>query len=161
MLVAKAEGDEVYAGTINDDGALELESTNARRTIRRSSRIIRMVEDAQSRRARSEQWVEKFARVYTPAVIVLALAVFLVPPLALGAAWGEWFYRALVLLVIACPCALVISTPVTHRRGPGERRAARRADQGRVLPRAAGRALLQSHSTRPAPSPAGSRAWWR
>ena len=72
-----------------------------------------MVGDAQSRRAPSEQWVEKFARVYTPAVMLLALAIFLVPPLAFGGAWADWFYRALVLLVIACPCALVISTPVS------------------------------------------------
>jgi len=71
-----------------------------------------MVSEAQSRRAPSEQWVEKFARVYTPAVMALALAVALVPPLVSGV-WGEWFYRVLVLLVIACPCALVISTPVS------------------------------------------------
>ena len=71
-----------------------------------------MVEGAHSRRARAEQWVEKFARVYTPAVIALAFAIFVLPPLLFGAAWGDWFYRALVLLVIACPCVLVISTPV-------------------------------------------------
>jgi Cd2+/Zn2+-exporting ATPase len=77
------------------------------------ARIIRMVEEAHARRAPSEQWVESFARIYTPAVMVLALAVFLVPPLLLGGQWADWFYRALVLLVIACPCALVISTPVS------------------------------------------------
>ncbi|MBX9934322.1 MAG: heavy metal translocating P-type ATPase [Methylobacterium sp.] len=105
-------GSEVYAGTINGEGALDIETTKGAQDTT-LARIIRMVGSAQSRRAPSEQWVERFARVYTPAVMVLALAVFLVPPLLLGGAWEPWFYRALVLLVIACPCALVISTPVT------------------------------------------------
>jgi len=110
--VAKGPGDAIYAGTINREGVLEVASTKAagETTL---ARIIRMVEEAQGRRARVEQWVERFARVYTPIVIVLALAVCLVPPLAFGLPWQEWFYRALVLLVIACPCALVISTPVS------------------------------------------------
>ncbi len=108
----KAAGAEVFAGTINGDGAIEVESTKASDDTT-LARIIRMVEEAHGRRAKAEQWVEKFARVYTPAVIALAIAVFLVPPLAFGAVWAEWFYRALVLLVIACPCALVISTPVS------------------------------------------------
>jgi Cd2+/Zn2+-exporting ATPase len=77
------------------------------------ARIIRLVEEAQARRSPSERWVDRFARVYTPAVIALALAVFLVPPLVAGGGWTVWLYRALVLLVIACPCALVISTPVS------------------------------------------------
>jgi Cd2+/Zn2+-exporting ATPase len=72
-----------------------------------------MVGEAQSRRAPAEQWVEAFARYYTPAVMLLALTFLVVPPLAVGGSWAGWFYRALVLLVIACPCALVISTPVT------------------------------------------------
>jgi Cd2+/Zn2+-exporting ATPase len=110
--VAKEPGGEVFAGTINGDGALEVESTK-RAEDTTLARITRMVEGAHSRRARAEQWVEKFARVYTPAVIALALAIFVLPPLLFGAAWGDWFYRALVLLVIACPCALVISTPVS------------------------------------------------
>jgi len=110
--VSKAAGDEVFAGTINGDGALEVESTKpADETT--LAHIIRMVEEAQSRKAPSEQWVERFARLYTPVVMGLALAVLLVPPLAFGAAWSDWIYRALVLLVIACPCALVISTPVS------------------------------------------------
>ncbi len=110
--VPKSRGDEVFAGTINGDGALRIETTRAASDTT-LARIIRMVGDAQSRRGPSEQWVEKFARVYTPAVMLLALAIFLVPPLAFGGAWADWFYRSLVLLVIACPCALVISTPVS------------------------------------------------
>ena len=78
--VAKEPGGEVFAGTINGDGALEVESTKAAEDTT-LARIIRMVEEAHSRRARAEQWVEKFARVYTPAVIALALAIFVVPPL--------------------------------------------------------------------------------
>lgn len=110
--VQKAPGDEVFAGTINGDGALTVESTKPS-TETTLARITRMVGEAQSRRAPSEQWVEKFAKYYTPAVMLLAVAFFLIPPLAFGGAWSLWFYRALVLLVIACPCALVISTPVS------------------------------------------------
>jgi Zn2+/Cd2+-exporting ATPase len=112
MPVPKETGASVFAGTINGDGALEIEATK-RADDTTLAHIIRMVEEAQSRRAPSEQWVEKFARIYTPAVLALALAVLLVPPLAFGGAWDAWIYRALVLLVIACPCALVISTPVS------------------------------------------------
>ncbi len=110
--VPKAADDEVFAGTINGSGVLEVRSTRTADDTTLAN-IIRLVEQAQSRRSPSEQWVEKFARVYTPAVMALALAVAVVPPLAAAAAWGVWFYRALVLLVIACPCALVISTPVS------------------------------------------------
>lgn len=109
--VSKEPGGEVFAGTINEDGAIEFKSTKpaADTTL---ARIIRMVEQAQSRRAPVEQWVEKFARYYTPAMIGVALLVAIVPPL-LGGLWFRWFYEALVMLVIACPCALVISTPVS------------------------------------------------
>lgn len=108
----KEPGSEVFAGTINGDGALEVEATKtASDTI--LAHIIRLVGEAQGRRAPSEQWVERFARVYTPCVITLAATVLVVPPLLLGASWVEWIYRALVLLVISCPCALVISTPVS------------------------------------------------
>ena len=110
--VPKTEGKEVFAGTINGDGALTVECTKPAGDTT-LAHIIRLVGEAQSRRAPSEQWVEKFARVYTPAVMGLAVAVLLVPPLFFGGAWQDWFYRSLVLLVIACPCALVISTPVS------------------------------------------------
>ena len=110
--VAKRRDDEVFAGTINGSGVLEVRSTRAADDTT-LAHIIRLVEEAQSRRSPSEQWVEKFARIYTPAVMALALAVAVVPPLAFAASWGDWLYRALVLLVIACPCALVISTPVS------------------------------------------------
>jgi Cd2+/Zn2+-exporting ATPase len=108
----KQAGDAVYAGTINGDGALIVESTKAANdtTI---ARIIRMVGEAQSLRAPSEQWVEHFARIYTPVIMLVALVVLLGPPLLLAGDWNEWIYNALVLLVIACPCALVISTPVS------------------------------------------------
>ena len=110
--VSKEPGDEVFAGTINGEGTLEVEATKpATDTV--LSRITRMVSEAHSRRAPSEQWVERFARIYTPAVMALAILVLLVPPLAFGASWEAWVYNALVLLVIACPCALVISTPVS------------------------------------------------
>lgn len=112
MPVSKSVGDEVFAGTINEDGSIEFTSSKAASETT-LSRIIRMVEEAQSRRAPSEQWVEKFARYYTPAMILLAALIAVVPPLLFDGSWNEWFYEALVILVIACPCALVISTPVS------------------------------------------------
>lgn len=110
--VAKEPGDLVFAGTINGDGAVEMRSTRTAGATT-LAHLIRMVSEAQSRRSHSEQWVERFAQIYTPLVLVLALALFIIPPLLLGGDWADWFYRALVLLVIACPCALVISTPVS------------------------------------------------
>ena len=111
-LVPKGAGDDVYAGTINGEGTLTVRATKAASdTV--LSKIIRMVGDAHSRRAEVEQWVTKFARIYTPVVMGLAVLIALVPPLVAGGDWGFWFYNALVLLVIACPCALVISTPVS------------------------------------------------
>lgn len=110
--VAKAPGDPVYAGTINEDGAIEFTSTS-RAEDTTLARIVRMVEEGQQRRAQAEQWVERFARYYTPAMMVLALAIATVPPLVAAGAWSYWIYQALVILVIACPCALVISTPVS------------------------------------------------
>jgi Zn2+/Cd2+-exporting ATPase len=111
-LVTKETGDDVYAGTINGEGTLTVRATKAAGdTV--LARIIRMVGDAHSRRAPVEQWVAKFARIYTPGVMILAILIATVPPLLFGGAWSFWFYNALVLLVIACPCALVISTPVS------------------------------------------------
>jgi heavy metal-(Cd/Co/Hg/Pb/Zn)-translocating P-type ATPase len=107
----KGPGAEVYAGTLNSYGSLEIEVTKLVRdtTI---ARIIHMVEDAQSKRAPSQAFVERFAAVYTPIVLVLLVGIVLIPPLVLGYPWAPWIYRGLALLVVACPCALVVSTPV-------------------------------------------------
>jgi len=113
--VEKEPGDPVYAGTINGSGSLEfrVEGTSGSTLL---NRIVRLIDQAYQRRAPSEQWVDQFARYYTPTMMLLAVAVMLIPPTIVG--WsGEsattWFYNGLVLLVIACPCALVISTPVS------------------------------------------------
>lgn len=117
--VAKAPGDDVFAGTINQSGALELIVTHlaADNTL---SRIIHMVAEAQTQKAPTQRWVDKFAKYYTPAVVALATLVATVPPLVFSQPFWDpttgphgWLYRALALLVIACPCALVISTPVS------------------------------------------------
>jgi Cd2+/Zn2+-exporting ATPase len=110
--VEKEIGDEVFAGTINGDGLLEIETTKAADDTT-LARIIKMVGDASSKRAPSEKWVEKFAAIYTPIVMIVALLMLVIPPLVFSAEWSVWLYRSLVLLVIACPCALVISTPVS------------------------------------------------
>jgi Cd2+/Zn2+-exporting ATPase len=112
MPVGKQTSDEVYAGSINGEGTMEIRSSKlaADTTL---AQITRMVGEAHNKRAEAEQWVEKFARIYTPVVMIVALAVFVIPPLFFGGIWNESFYHALVLLVIACPCALVISTPVS------------------------------------------------
>jgi Cd2+/Zn2+-exporting ATPase len=112
LPIEKVAGDEVFAGTINGRGALDVVVTRLRRDST-LARIIHMVERAQGQRAPSQTFVDRFARVYTPVVLAVAVAVALAPPLFLGGAWGTWLYRSLVLLVIACPCALVISTPVS------------------------------------------------
>jgi len=110
--IDKAPGDEVYAGTINGRGAMEVRVLRLGRDSR-LARIIHLVETAQARRAPVQSFVDRFARVYTPAVLALAIVVAMAPPLLAGAAFATWIYRALVLLVVACPCALVISTPVS------------------------------------------------
>ena len=112
LPVEKSTGQEVFAGTINGYGALEISVTRLRRDTT-LARIIALVEQAQSQRAPTQAFVERFARYYTPAVIVLAIGVAVVPPLVFGHPFQLWFYRALVLLVISCPCALVISTPIS------------------------------------------------
>jgi Cd2+/Zn2+-exporting ATPase len=105
-------GSTVFAGTIALDGTLALRVTRpASDTV--LARIIRQVAEAGRRRASAERWVDRFARVYTPAVFVAAILTAVIPPLAGIGGWADWFYRALVLLVIGCPCALVISTPVS------------------------------------------------
>jgi Cd2+/Zn2+-exporting ATPase len=115
--VEKGPGDSVYSGSLNGPGGLLV------RTLREAGestlqRIARLVEEAQATRAPAEQFVDRFSRVYTPLVVAVAVVLAVVPAL-LGAAFGEWFYRALALLIIACPCALVISTPVTVVSGIG------------------------------------------
>lgn len=110
--VPKDIGSQVFAGTVNGNGSLEVEATRlaGETTL---AQIIRMVGEAQSRRAPSEQWVDRFAQVYTPVVLAVAILIAVVPPLLSAGSWNDWLYRALVLLVIGCPCALVISTPVS------------------------------------------------
>jgi Cd2+/Zn2+-exporting ATPase len=112
LPVEKAVGDKVFAGTINQAGSLEYAVTAAagNSTL---ARIIHAVEQAQGARAPTQRFVDSFSKIYTPAVFALALAVAVIPPMFMGALWFDWIYRALVLLVVACPCALVISTPVT------------------------------------------------
>ncbi len=112
LPVDKVEGDAVFAGTINEWGSFEYRVT-ATADDSTLARIIHAVEEAQGVRAPTQRFVDQFARVYTPVVFALALAVAVLPPLLLGGDWFTWVYKALVLLVIACPCALVISTPVT------------------------------------------------
>ncbi|ODG98434.1 cadmium-transporting ATPase [Nostoc sp. KVJ20] len=110
--VDKEIGDTVYAGTMNQTGFLLVKVTHTAgdTTV---AKIIHLVEQAQGSRAPTQQWVDRFAEVYTPIVILIAIAIALIPPLAFAQPFNVWVYRALVMLVIACPCALVISTPVS------------------------------------------------
>ncbi len=118
MPVLKLHGDEVFAGTINGEGTLEI-SVVRKASDSTLNHIIHLVEEAHGRRAQSQRFVDRFARVYTPAVVLAALFIAVVPPLFGAPFWNladgthGWLYRALTLLVISCPCALVISTPVT------------------------------------------------
>jgi Zn2+/Cd2+-exporting ATPase len=115
--VEKGVDDVVYSGSLNGQGGLLVEATK-RSGDSTLQRIARLVEEAQASKAPAEQFVDRFSRVYTPVVVAAAVALAVVPPL-LGGGFGEWFYRALALLIIACPCALVISTPVTVVSGIG------------------------------------------
>jgi Cd2+/Zn2+-exporting ATPase len=110
--VEKHIGDTVFAGTINEQGVLEVKATSDSKhsTL---AKIVRVIEETQGNQAPTQRFIDVFARYYTPAVVVLAVLVAVVPPLAFGADFSQWLYKALVMLVIACPCALVISTPVT------------------------------------------------
>ncbi len=121
--VSVAEGDEVFSGMVNISGLLTVRVTRvfSDSTV---SRILRLVEEAESRKARTEKFITRFSRYYTPAVIATALLIAVVPPLLYGAHIHEWVYRALVLLVIACPCALVLSVPLEYFAAIG--RAAKR-----------------------------------
>ena len=110
--VDKKPGDTVFAGTINGEGSLEVRVTKAAGDTM-LSRIIRLVKEAQEQKAPTQRFVDLFARYYTPLVTLAALLVFLIPPLFMDGDWPQWLYRACVLLIVACPCALVISTPVS------------------------------------------------
>ncbi|WP_352257818.1 heavy metal translocating P-type ATPase [Psychrobacter sp. TB55-MNA-CIBAN-0194] len=114
--VAKAMGDAVFAGSINMEGALQVrvEKTAADNTI---ARIIILVEQAQASKAPTARFIEKFSRYYTPAVMAIAALVIIIPPLAMGGEWATWLYRGFALLLIACPCALVLSTPAAIASG--------------------------------------------
>lgn len=112
MPVDKAAGDVVYAGTINELGLLDI-SVTANSGNSTLAKIVRVIEETQGKQAPTQRFVDQFARYYTPVVVVCAILVAVLPPLLLGQPLMDWVYKALVMLVIACPCALVISTPVT------------------------------------------------
>ena len=113
---SKGPGDPVFAGTINSDSVLKVRVTAAAsdNTI---ARVVRLVEEAQESKAPTERFIDRFSRWYTPGVLVVGLAVAVLPPLLLGWPWGEWVYKGLAILLIGCPCALVISTPAAIAAG--------------------------------------------
>ncbi|MCU0796984.1 MAG: cadmium-translocating P-type ATPase [Akkermansiaceae bacterium] len=110
--VEKSPGDPVFAGTVNQEGSLTVRVT---KTAGDSTlaRIIQLVGEAEEQKPPTQRWVDRFASIYTPLVFIIAIMIAVIPPLLMGQPWNPWIYRALVLLVIACPCALVIATPVS------------------------------------------------
>jgi len=114
--VTKQAGDEVYAGTINNEGFLEIKVTK-RSDETMLSKIVKLIEEAQKRKSTTEQFIDRFSEYYTPAVIFLAVGIATIPTIIFGLPFNDWFYKALVLLVVSCPCALAISTPVAMVSG--------------------------------------------
>lgn len=116
--VSKSIGDEVLAGSVNLDGAIKVKASKQYKDSA-VSRILDMLEDAEEKKSSAEQFITRFARVYTPVVCLIALLIILIPPLFFGGEWKEWIYRGLSALVVSCPCALVISIPLCFFGGIG------------------------------------------